>query len=80
VTHAVAAAADALQRKRPAADTVDAAARKRAMIDAAHIITATRANLELPGDNREARARQMLRRATGDRLKLRSGAASWGVN
>jgi hypothetical protein len=79
VTHAVAAAADALQRKRPAADTVDAAARKRAMIDAAHIITATRANLELPGDNREARARQMLRRATGDPSALIGGRGQQGA-
>ena len=79
MSQAVAAAADALQRKRPAADTVDAAARKRAMLDTAHIITATRADLELPGDNREARARQMLRRATGDTPALVGGRGQQGA-
>jgi hypothetical protein len=49
------------------------------MIDAAHIITATRANLELPGDNREARARQMLRRATGDPSALIGGRGQQGA-
>ena len=63
--HAAAEAANALQRKRPAVDTVEAAARKRAMIDAAHTVVATGAHLEHTSGSREEQARQVLSRAEG---------------
>ena len=59
-------AADALQRKRPATDKVAAAARKRALVDTAQMMTATGALQGLTGGNDEERARQVLQLIRGE--------------